>query len=59
MADNEMASLAVEECHEKMGKAVEHVKSDFGAVRTGRRALVNWPGRSAPMDAIELLGLAL
>ncbi len=30
-----------------------------GAVRTGRRALLQLPGRSAPMDAIELVGLAL
>ena len=30
-----------------------------GAVRTGARALLTLPGRSEPMDAVELLGLAL
>lgn len=29
-----------------------------GAVRTGRRAMVTLPGRSKPMDAVEILGLA-
>jgi DNA-binding response OmpR family regulator len=29
-----------------------------GAVRTDRRALVQLPGRSAPLDAVELVGLA-
>jgi class 3 adenylate cyclase len=29
-----------------------------GAVKTGRRAMVELPGRSAPMDAAELVGLA-
>jgi class 3 adenylate cyclase len=30
-----------------------------GAVRTGARALLTLPGRPEPMDAVELLGLAL
>jgi CheY-like chemotaxis protein len=30
-----------------------------GAVKTGRRALVELPGRSTPIDALELTGLAL
>jgi CheY-like chemotaxis protein len=30
-----------------------------GAVRTGRRALVELPGRAQPFDAVELCGLAL
>ncbi|RYY57419.1 MAG: response regulator [Comamonadaceae bacterium] len=30
-----------------------------GAVRTGRRALVELPGRAQPLDAVELAGLAL
>ena len=33
---DEMASLVIEEAKEKMAKAVEHVKAEFGAVRTGR-----------------------
>jgi ribosome recycling factor len=32
----EMRDLVVEECHDKMRKAVEHLKSEFGGVRTGR-----------------------
>jgi ribosome recycling factor len=34
--DNELADLAVEECHDKMAKAIDHVKVEFAAVRTGR-----------------------
>jgi len=34
-------------------------RSVTGAVKTGARALVTLPGRSAPMDAVELVGLAL
>jgi len=30
-----------------------------GAVKTGARAMVDLPGRSAPLDAVELTGLAL
>ena len=36
MADNELSDLVVEECHDKMRKAIEHLKGEFGAVRTGR-----------------------
>src|SRR5688572_22022894 len=38
MADQgaEMSGLVVEECHDKMRKAIEHLKGEFGAVRTGR-----------------------
>ena len=36
MADTELSDLAVEECHDKMRKAVDHLKGEFGAVRTGR-----------------------
>jgi len=35
------------------------LRSVTGAVRTGRRALVELPGRSQPLDAAELLELAL
>jgi hypothetical protein len=30
-----------------------------GAVKIGGRALIDLPGRSAPLDAAELVGLAL
>ena len=36
VADNELSDLVVEDCHDKMRKAVEHLKGEFGAVRTGR-----------------------
>ena len=36
MPDNELSDMVVEDCHDKMGKAIEHVKGEFGAVRTGR-----------------------
>ena len=39
--------------------SVAALRAITGAVKTGRRALLTLPGRSAPMDAIELLGLAL
>ncbi|MDB5941935.1 MAG: response regulator receiver protein [Ramlibacter sp.] len=39
--------------------SVAALRAITGAVRTGRRALLELPGRSAPMDAIELVGLAL
>jgi ribosome recycling factor len=35
-AGNEMSALVVEDCHDKMRKAIEHLKGEFGAVRTGR-----------------------
>ncbi len=35
------------------------LRSITGAVKTGGRALVNLPGRSAPLDAAELTALAL
>ena len=38
MADQgaEMTGLVVEECHDKMSKAIVHLKDEFAAVRTGR-----------------------
>ena len=32
----EMTELVIEECHDKMHKAVDHLKGQFGGVRTGR-----------------------
>ncbi len=34
--DNEMVDLVMEDTRERMARAVDHVKSEFGAVRTGR-----------------------
>ncbi|MBG9388923.1 response regulator [Caenimonas aquaedulcis] len=39
--------------------SVAALRSITGAVRTGARALVEVPGRSVPMDAVELVGLVL
>ena len=39
--------------------SAEAVRSVTGAVQTGQRALVTLPGRTAPMDAVQVLGLAL
>jgi CheY-like chemotaxis protein len=38
--------------------SVQAVRLVTGAVRTGQRALVQVPGRSKPMDTLEILGLA-
>lgn len=37
--------------------SVQTARVVTGAVRTGRRTLVQVPGRSKPMDAVEILGL--
>ena len=37
--------------------SVQAVRLVTGAVRTGQRALVQVPGRSQPMDTVEILGL--
>ncbi|HSI54732.1 MAG: response regulator [Ramlibacter sp.] len=39
--------------------SVAALRSVTGAVETGRRAMVTLPGRAEPMDAVELVGLAL
>ncbi|MEJ6021437.1 response regulator [Ramlibacter sp. PS4R-6] len=38
--------------------SVEAVRGVTGAVRTGARALVPLPGHAAPLDAVEIVGLA-
>lgn len=38
--------------------SVQAVRLVTGAVRTGRRALVQVPGRGKPLDAVEIVGLA-
>ncbi len=39
--------------------SVHALRAITGGVRTGRRALVDLPGRTAPMDAVELVSLAV
>ena len=36
MSDDGLADLVIEDAHEKMGKAVDHVRGEFGNIRTGR-----------------------
>jgi hypothetical protein len=38
--------------------SVAALRSITGAVKTGARAFVELPGRTLPMDAVELVGLA-
>jgi ribosome recycling factor len=35
-SQNELIDLVVDECHQKMRKAIDHLKGEFGGVRTGR-----------------------
>jgi class 3 adenylate cyclase len=39
--------------------SVDALRSVTGAVRTGARALLALPGRAAPIDAVELVGLVV
>ena len=36
MSDETLIEIALEETREKMGRAIEHIKNEFAAVRTGR-----------------------
>jgi ribosome recycling factor len=36
MMDDDLGALAIEEAREKMGKAIDHVRSEFSGIRTGR-----------------------
>lgn len=38
MMDDDLTAVVVEEARDKMAKAVDHVRSDFATVRTGRAA---------------------
>jgi len=56
---DEMAGLVIDEAKEKMAKAVEHVKAEFGAVRTGRATpalveslLVDYYGTPTPLKSL-------
>lgn len=43
----------------KITASLPMLRNVTGAVKTGERALITLPGRAAPMDAVEVLGLAL
>jgi len=56
---SEMSDLVVEECHEKMRKAIEHLKGEFAAVRTGRaspalveKLRVDYYGSEVPLQQL-------
>ena len=57
--DDDMAELVLEEARDKMTKAVDHVKAEFGGVRTGRATpaiieglLVDYYGSMTPLKAL-------
>jgi len=56
MSDGELAGLALEEAREKMAKAMDHVRSEFSNVRTGRATpslvetlVVEYYGQQVPL----------
>jgi ribosome recycling factor len=60
----EMRDMVVEECHDKMAKAITHLKDEFGAVRTGRassslveKLKVDYYGTDVPLQ--QLAGFAV
>jgi len=57
--ENELVEMVMEDTREKMMRAVEHVKSEFGAVRTGRASsalveglLVEYYGTETPLKQL-------
>jgi ribosome recycling factor len=60
----EMRDMVVEECHEKMAKAVAHLKEEFAGVRTGRASAslveklrVDYYGTEVPLQQIAGFGV--
>ncbi|MGH3731856.1 MAG: ribosome recycling factor [Acidimicrobiales bacterium] len=56
---NELVELVMEDTREKMARAIEHVKTEFGAVRTGRASstlidglLVDYYGMETPLKQL-------
>jgi ribosome recycling factor len=56
---SELSDLLVEDCHEKMAKAIDHLKVEFGGVRTGRassgqveKLIVDYYGATVPMQQL-------
>ncbi len=57
--ENELVDLVMEDTRERMQRAIEHVKSEFGAVRTGRATstlveglLVDYYGIETPLKQL-------
>jgi CheY-like chemotaxis protein len=63
VGDAVSATMLLQKQSHAMGWAacasIDALRSVTGAVRTGARALVTIPGRQAPIDAVELIGLAV
>jgi ribosome recycling factor len=60
----EMTEMVVEECHDKMRKAIEHLKGEFAGVRTGRanpglveKLMIDSYGAMVPLQ--QLAGLTV
>jgi ribosome recycling factor len=60
---HEMRDMVVDDCHDKMRKAIAHLKEEFGAVRTGRassglveKLRVDYYGTEVPLQ--QLAGFA-
>ena len=56
---DEMAQLVLDEAKEKMAKALEHVRADFGSVRTGRATpalieglMIDYYGTATPLKSL-------
>lgn len=57
--DNELVDLVMEDTRERMGRAIEHVKNEFGTVRTGRATstlieglLIDYYGTETPLKQL-------
>ncbi|MFM8304245.1 MAG: ribosome recycling factor [Actinomycetota bacterium] len=58
-----MRDMVVADCHEKMAKAIDHLKDEFSAVRTGRassslveKLLVDYYGSPTPLQQLAGFG---
>jgi ribosome recycling factor len=56
---SELSDVVVDECHDKMRKAIDHLKGEFAAVRTGRassglveKLAVDYYGSTVPLQQI-------
>ena len=59
MSDSELTALVIDDAREKMAKAVDHVRTEFSAVRTGRATpalvetlLIDYYGSMVPLRQI-------
>jgi ribosome recycling factor len=57
--DNELVDLVMEDTREKMARAIEHVRNEFGTVRTGRASsvlveglLIEYYGTDTPLKQL-------